>query len=108
MTHTFQNQIEAIQKARRIIKIYYMGNDIQEFDAKLNDAGSTIAALNLSDPYKKIERFNMDYKEALKKEIEKQVGLSEDDLDTMVDEKGRVFSAKDQILELLDTVNPQP
>lgn len=56
MTHTFQNQIEAIQKARRIIKIYYMGNDIQEFDAKLNDAGSTIAALNLSDPYKEIER----------------------------------------------------
>jgi hypothetical protein len=44
MTTTFEQQIKAIQKARALLS----HTDRKELDACLNDAGSTIAALNLT------------------------------------------------------------
>lgn len=47
MTHSRSEQIKAIQEARHIITHY--GVTISpDLDSKLNDAGSTIAALNIS------------------------------------------------------------
>lgn len=57
MTYSYSAQITAIQEARNICKKYF--NDAySDMDLALKDAGSTIAALNLSDPYKEIERLN--------------------------------------------------
>jgi len=53
MTHSLKSQIEAIQEARTFIKFVCENNTLSiaptpTIDARLNDAGSTIAALNLN------------------------------------------------------------
>lgn len=50
MKTTFSQQIEAIQKVREmvIVDAKLVGASIPNLDAALNDAGSTIAALNLA------------------------------------------------------------
>ena len=50
MTHSLKEQIQAIQKAREIITKVAGMVDLEnpELDSKLNDAGSTIAALSLN------------------------------------------------------------
>lgn len=52
MNTTLKQQIEAIQKARTLIKKIgaTVKMDNKGLDAALNDAGSTIAAINLSPP----------------------------------------------------------
>lgn len=51
MQTTFQEQIQAIQKTRTIIQenkesLFLAGHDVSLIDKGLNDAGSTIAAIN--------------------------------------------------------------
>ncbi len=49
MNTTLSEQIQAIQRARRIIERWQKGlENYPELDNGLNDAGSTIAALNLT------------------------------------------------------------
>ena len=47
MNTTLQEQIQAIQEARNLHKHFQVTN-LPDYDAKLNDAASTIAALNLT------------------------------------------------------------
>lgn len=58
MNTTLSQQIEAIRKARNVYKINSRASNSQiaDTDSALNDAMSTLAAINLSDPYKEIER----------------------------------------------------
>lgn len=50
MTHTFAQQIEAIQKARRLLIDIgsILNHEHPDLDATLNEAGSTISVLNMN------------------------------------------------------------
>lgn len=48
MNTTLSDQINAIQTARRGAALLVTEDSLSAFDAALNDAGSTIAALNLN------------------------------------------------------------
>lgn len=71
MNTTYKQQIEAIQTAIKLIRGRGFFNPTDEGDksaqdviSALNDAGSSLAALNLSDPYKEIERLQAELKKA--------------------------------------------
>ncbi len=55
MNTTFKDQMRAIEIARRGAAVLVGRDSIIEFKSILNDAASTIASLNLGNPYEQIK-----------------------------------------------------
>lgn len=64
MNTTLSQQIKAIQEARKICEMHAPVFHSSDLDSALNDAGSSLAALHLSDPYKEIERLQAELKKS--------------------------------------------